>query len=105
MDRVIWASGEWTTPPASSSVDGEDLLVTATEGSDAWRVTSYGFVHDNEHALVAPFPNDSAVEVVFTADFAEQFDQTGVFVVAGRETWVKAGVEYADGHAPKWGPW
>ena len=95
---VNWSDGIWTTPPAAVREDGPDLLVTAVEGSDAWRTTSYGFVHDTEHALVAPLPQDAAVEVVFTAAFEEQFDQAGVFLRASHECWVKAGVEFADGH-------
>jgi regulation of enolase protein 1 (concanavalin A-like superfamily) len=76
---------------------GSDLVVTAQEGSDAWRLTSYGFVHDSEHALVAPFPTDSAMEVEFTAAFSAQFDQAGIFVRVSAERWVKAGVEFTDG--------
>jgi regulation of enolase protein 1 (concanavalin A-like superfamily) len=76
--------------------DGE-LLITAAQGSDAWRVTSYGFVHDSEHALVVPFANGSAMEVEFTAAFREQFDQAGLFVSVSAERWIKAGLEYADG--------
>ena len=94
---VPWSVGRWTTPPASAAEDGGDLLVRAVEGSDAWRTTAYGFVHDTEHALLAPLAADDAVEVSFTADFSEQFDQAGVFVRAGAGTWVKAGLEYADG--------
>ncbi|MHA6511643.1 DUF1349 domain-containing protein [Tessaracoccus sp. Z1128] len=96
--ELAWASGTWTTPPADSREDGTDLVVAAVQGSDAWRVTSYGFIHDNEHALVAPFRQDTAMEVVFTADYAEQFDQAGLFVMAAADCWVKAGVEFADGH-------
>ena len=73
-----------------------DLVVTAAEGSDAWRVTAYGFVHDSEHALLAPFPEGSAMEVEFSADFSAQFDQAGIFVRVSAERWVKAGVELAD---------
>ena len=98
LSPVSWAEGAWTTPPAAVAEDGTDLLVTCVEGSDAWRTTSYGFIHDTEHALVAPLPSDSAMEVVFTADYAEQFDQAGIFVVAAQDRWIKAGVEFADGH-------
>jgi hypothetical protein len=94
--KLAWTAGDWTHPPVCVE-HGEDLVVTAVEGSDAWRTTSYGFVHDSEHALVAPFPPDSAVEVEFTADFSEQFDQAGIFVRVSPERWVKAGVEFADG--------
>lgn len=94
---VPWAEGAWTHPPAAVEVEGDDLVVTAVETSDAWRVTSYGFVHESEHALVASLPSDRAVEVTFTADLTEQFDQAGIFLRASVEQWVKAGVEFADG--------
>jgi len=95
--ELSWSAGEWTHPPVTTAEDGDDLLVTAAEGSDAWRITSYGFVHDSEHALLAPFPAKSAVEVEFTASFSHQFDQAGVFIGVSAERWVKAGVEFADG--------
>ncbi|WP_297106390.1 DUF1349 domain-containing protein [Tessaracoccus sp.] len=93
-----WSAGVWTNPPLAAEESHGDLLVTCIEGSDAWRVTSYGFVHDTEHALVAPLARDTAMEVVFTADYDQQFDQAGVFVVAAPDRWMKAGVEFADGH-------
>lgn len=95
--RVPWAAGMWTTAPEATTTDGEDLLVTCREGSDAWRHTSYGFVHDTEHGLVAPVVAPLAVEVSFVADLPEQFDQAGVLLRTGPATWVKAGLERADG--------
>jgi regulation of enolase protein 1 (concanavalin A-like superfamily) len=97
MTDIAWSAGHWTHPPAHAEESGGDLLVTAADGSDAWRITSYGFIHDSEHALVAPFDNDTAVEVEFTAAFSRQFDQAGIFVRVSSERWVKAGVEFADG--------
>ena len=95
--RTNWAGGSWTHPPLDSRVEADDLLVTAAEGSDAWRHTSYGFVHDSEHALLAPFSQGTAIEVTFTAALSEQFDQAGLFIRADDENWIKAGVEFADG--------
>lgn len=92
-----WTDGTWTHEPAAVTADGPDLLVTAVEGSDAWRHTSYGFVHDTEHGLLAEYSRGTAVEVSFTAAFEAQFDQAGLLVRAGDEDWIKAGVEYADG--------
>jgi regulation of enolase protein 1 (concanavalin A-like superfamily) len=94
---VEWTEGRWTTAPTAVVESADGLLVTATEGSDAWRVTSYGFVHDTEHALVAPLGQGRAVEVEFSADFSGEFDQAGVFVRAADDVWIKAGVEFADG--------
>ena len=95
---IDWSQGTWTHPPAASRTEGTDLFVTAVEGSDAWRNTSYDFVHDSEHALIAPLKTDSAVEVTFIANFEQQFDQAGVFLRIDETKWIKAGVEYADGN-------
>ncbi|MEH3089619.1 MAG: DUF1349 domain-containing protein [Microbacterium arborescens] len=97
MTDIDWSTGTWTNEPERVERDGADLLVTAREGSDAWRVTSYGFVHDDEHALLAPMASGTAVEVAFRLDFAAQFDQAGVFLRVDDETWIKAGVERSDG--------
>lgn len=94
---VPWDAGSWTHPPAATARTDDGLRVTAIEGSDAWRVTSYGFVHDSEHALLAPFPAGNAVEVSFRADFTDQFDQAGLFLRVDEQHWVKAGVEFTDG--------
>jgi len=89
--------GTWTTPPESVAVVGEELHVTAVEGSDAWRHTSYGFVHDTEHALLQPLAAGHALEVAFHLDYREQFDQAGLFLRVSGTEWVKAGVEVSDG--------
>jgi len=97
MNDIDWSSGTWTTAPAHVDVADDGMRVTAVEGSDAWRTTSYGFVHDTEHALLAPLAQDTAVEVSFRLDFTAQFDQAGVFVKVDDATWTKAGVERSDG--------
>ena len=92
-----WSAGTWTNAPAAIVEDGPDLLVTAAEGSDAWRHTAYGFVHDDAHALLAPLADPGAFEVTFDADFDQQFDQAGLMLRADAETWLKSGVEFSDG--------
>jgi regulation of enolase protein 1 (concanavalin A-like superfamily) len=81
----------------AATAEGDDLLVTAARGSDAWRHTAYGFVRDDAHALLAPLADPGAVEVTFDAAYTEQFDQAGLVLRADAGTWVKAGVEVSDG--------
>ena len=92
-----WDSGVWTVQPAAVVSDGSDLLVTASEGSDAWRETAHGYITDNAHGLLMPMANETAVEVSFIADYAAQFDQAGIMLRSSPTHWIKAGVEYADG--------
>jgi len=95
--RMLWSGGTWLTEPEAVTEADERLLVTAREGSDAWRHTSYGFVHDDPHALLAPLAIGQAVEVGFVLDFSGEFDQAGAFLYVDDEHWIKAGVEHADG--------
>jgi regulation of enolase protein 1 (concanavalin A-like superfamily) len=97
MKEIAWSGGTWSRQPISVQEDGRHLVVEAAEGSDWWRTTSYGFIHDDGHGLLADFPDESAVEVSFILDYREQFDQCGIFIVSDTEHWVKAGVEFCDG--------
>lgn len=98
-DIISWSQGTWTTAPEHTTETSEQQLdVTAVEGSDAWRHTAYGFVHDTEHALLSPLAVGEAMEVSFRAHWDGQFDQAGVFIRADDENWVKSGIEFADGH-------
>ena len=97
MPDQAWEAGTWSVEPAAVSRIGDDLLVTAREGSDAWRETSHGYITDSAHALLAPMEPGTAAEVTFIADFGQQFDQAGLMLRAGETEWIKAGVEYADG--------
>ena len=97
MTTIDWTRGTWTHPPAQVTSKEGGLYVTAREGSDAWRITSYGFVHASEHALLASLEPESGLEVQFRLDFSGQFDQAGIFVKVDDESWIKAGVELSDG--------
>ena len=61
MKTIAWSEGSWTREPLSLREEGGALIAEAAEGSDWWRNTSYGFIHDDGHALVRYFPNESAI--------------------------------------------
>lgn len=64
-----------------------------------WRHTSYGFVHDSGHALLAPLPDGQAMECDVEARYEKQFDQAGLIVFSSPTHWIKCGIEFADGSA------
>ena len=94
---IDWDRGTWRNPPVRAVADGNCLQVAAAGQSDAWRHTSYGFVHDSAHALLAPLGAEGAMEVSFLLDYSEQFDQAGIFLHVSESVWIKAGVEVSDG--------
>lgn len=97
--RIPWSDGTWTHAPYDVRITHADTLkASAHQGSDAWRVTSYGFTRDSENALVVPFSPGTAMEVTFVPRFTEDFDQAGIFIRASATRWVKAGLELSDDH-------
>ncbi|GAA1585977.1 DUF1349 domain-containing protein [Kribbella sancticallisti] len=94
---IEWSEAAWLNQPEAVLADGSNLLVTARKGSDFWRTTSYGFVHDDGHALLTDFGVGTAIEVAFVASFEELYDQAGLLIRVDEQTWIKAGIEYTDG--------
>lgn len=93
-----WQDGIWTNEPKSCTVQGDQLIVEAVEGSDYWQKTMYEFQHDNGHALLAPWKEGEAVEISFSLqDITELYDQAGIMLWHSPTVWIKAGIEMNDG--------
>ena len=79
-------------------MEHDHLVVRASKGSDWWRRTHYGFVHDDGHGLVTEWPTDTAVEVTVDASTLRGlYDQAGLVLWSGPDRWIKTGLEVSDG--------
>ena len=87
----------WLNEPAHWMENEAGLEISPDEGSDFWRITDYGFIHDNGHARLEPVDGDFIASVAITADYREQFDQAGLMIRVDAENWLKTGIEYVDG--------
>ncbi|RRR86082.1 DUF1349 domain-containing protein [Streptomyces sp. RP5T] len=95
---IDWSLASWLNPPPQAKRRDHSLWVTTGERTDFWRTTSYGFVHDDGHALMTALPDGTAAEVAFLPDhFDALYDQAGVMVRVGEGTWIKTGIEMTDG--------
>jgi uncharacterized protein len=88
---------QWINEPAQWSAADGVLTMTADGGTDFWRTTHYGFVHDNGHVYGDEVGGDFDLTVGVRGAYADQFDQAGVLVRVDEQHWLKAGIEYVDG--------
>jgi regulation of enolase protein 1 (concanavalin A-like superfamily) len=90
---------QWINEPARWSAADGVLTVTADSGTDFWRTTHYGFVHDNGHVYGEEVEGDFDLTMRVRGAYADQFDQAGAMVRVDEQHWLKTGVEYVDGRA------
>jgi regulation of enolase protein 1 (concanavalin A-like superfamily) len=87
----------WLNEPASWQRTDDVLRVTVDPGTDFWRATGYGYIHDNGHVYGDRLPGDVDVSVRMRGTFAHQYDQAGIMLRADEQTWLKTGVEFFEG--------
>src|SRR6516165_2972509 len=88
---------QWLNEPASWQRNGDVLRVSVDPGTDFWRATGYGYVHDNGHVYGDRLPGDLDVSVRIRGAFASQYDQAGIMLRADEHTWLKTGLEFFEG--------
>jgi uncharacterized protein len=88
---------QWLNEPVSWQRTGDVLRVSVDPGTDFWRTTGYGYVHDNGHIYGEPLPGDLDVSVRVRGAFANQYDQAGIMLRADERTWLKTGLEFFEG--------
>ena len=70
----------WLNEPARSSENERCSRNLTGRSYDFWRITDYGFIHDNGHARLEPVEGDFTASVAITADYRAQFDQAGLMI-------------------------
>jgi uncharacterized protein len=88
---------QWLNEPVSWQRTGDVLRVSVDPGTDFWRTTGYGYVHDNGHVYGELLPGDLDVSVRVRGTFANQYDQAGIMLRADENTWLKTGLEFFEG--------
>ncbi len=98
MIMAFGATGwQWTNPPRQWTAD-DGLSLFCDAGTDLWRRTHYGYTFDTAHQFGRQVRGDLRLTVTFSGDYADQYDQAGALLRIDESTWIKAGVEYVDGH-------
>lgn len=92
------STGRWLNEPAKWSLASGTLVLTTDAATDFWRETHYGFRRDNGHFLGVATADAFTAEVRVRADYRSLYDQAGLMLRLDETRWVKAGVEFSDGH-------
>ena len=87
----------WLNEPARWSEAGGALKVTADPGSNFWRTTHYGYIHDSGHVYGERLAGDFDLSMGVRGAYAAQYDQAGAMVRVDERRWLKTGIEYFDG--------
>ena len=87
----------WLNAPATWDLEGGRLRVMTDAGTDFWRDTHYGFIRDSGHFFGCSTDGDFTAQLRVRARYNTLYDQAGIMVRLDERTWVKAGIEMADG--------
>ena len=98
MTDVDLGTGRWLNQPLRWSVASGTLHLTTDAATDFWRETHYGFVRDNGHFLGFATGEAFTAEVRVQGKYQSLYDQAGLMLRIDETRWVKAGVEFTDGH-------
>jgi regulation of enolase protein 1 (concanavalin A-like superfamily) len=94
--------GAWLNAPPEWRIDGGLHLVTGAR-TDFWQRTHYGFRRDDGHVFHLLVPGDFTLETRVRWVPRSQYDQCGLMVRAGPESWLKCAVEHEGEHGGRLG--
>ncbi len=87
----------WLHQPAHWTETVDTLTATAPPGTDYWRVTHYGFIHDNGPFRYRQQSGNFEAKVRVTARYHELYHHAGLMIRIDDQNWIKAGIEFLNG--------
>ncbi len=87
----------WLNQPPHSSETGDTLTETAPPGTDYWRVTHYGFIHDNGPFRYQEETGNFEAKVRIAGKYHELYHHAGLMIRLDDRNWIKAGIEFLNG--------
>ena len=87
----------WLNEPPQWRQSGDVITAVTTKETDFWRETHYGFVRDDGHFYHSEASGDFTAMVRVSGEYRHLYDQAGLMLRQDERTWIKAGIEYADG--------
>lgn len=89
----------WFNEPDKWEITADgNFKMMVTPQTDYWRVSHYGFTVDDAPFYYALYGGEFEATVKITGNYVTTFDQMGLMLRIDHENWIKAGVEYVDGH-------
>ncbi len=91
------ATFHWLHEPSHWAEANDTLTATVPPGTDYWRVTHYGFIHDNGPFRYQERAGNFEAKVRISAQYNELYHQAGLMIRIDETNWIKAGIEYVNG--------
>ncbi len=88
---------QWLNEPPSWREEDGTLRITTGDRTDFWRETHYGFIRDDGHLRFRSVEGDFTVELQFSGNYQELYDQAGLMLRIDERNWIKAGIEFVAG--------
>ena len=89
----------WLNEPDRWALTPDSLEVTTNQATDFWRQTHYGFTRDSGHFFGRDVRGGFTASLRVRARYETLYDRAGIMVRLDEATWIKGGIELADGEA------
>jgi regulation of enolase protein 1 (concanavalin A-like superfamily) len=89
----------WLNEPDRWALVPDGLMVATNQTTDFWRETHYSFIRDSGYFFGREVRGRFTAALRVRAQYKTLYDQAGIMVRLDEATWIKAGIELADGEA------